>query len=396
MVTYYTRCLVKSTMQAAGICHWLVGRRKALLFVAVLVLFGLMFSAHFSYSKHVHKVICSVKQANKYYFGGEAFQEVLEADMADTNSALSVSENIPGSNTSSSQKAEISQSKPPSKKEYHTYVSHARRAHKLERKELKRRLPQALVIGVRKCGTRALLEMMRMHPDIAAANAEQHFFDENYHHGYEWYRKRMPFSTPEQITIEKTPSYFITEEGPSRVKKMNQSLRLIIIVRDPTIRTISDYSQIKQTMASHGKVAKPFEELVIGSDGEIDVTYKAIQISLYQKHLEAWLNYFPMEQIHIVDGDKLISDPFPEMKAVEKFLKLQDYIKSNNFVYNSTKGFYCIHSEIVTKCLSENKGRPHPDVNEAVLKKLRDFFTPFNKLFYERVGRHFKWNEDNR
>lgn len=383
-------------MQTAGICHWLVGRRKVLFFLLALILFSLMFSAHFSYSRHVHKVICSVKQANKYYFGGENLQEVFKTetqDVIDTDGDSSFSEDNEALNTSFGN-GQISQSRPPARKEFNNLFSHAKRAHKLERKELRRRLPQALVIGVRKCGTRALLEMMRMHPDIAAANAEQHFFDENYEHGYEWYRKRMPFSTAGQTTIEKTPSYFITREGPLRVKKMNSSIQLIVIVRDPTIRTISDYTQIKQTMASHGKVAKPFEELVLTEDGEIDVSYKAIQISLYQKHLESWLKYFPMEQIHIVDGDKLINDPYPEMKAVEKFLKLQDYIKSYNFVYNSTKGFYCINSEIVTKCLSENKGRPHPDVDENVMKKLRDFFKPFNTLFFERIGRKFAWNED--
>lgn len=51
-----------------------------------------------------------------------------------------------------------------------------------------KKLPQALIIGVKKGGTRALLEFLRVHPDIRAVGAEPHFFDRNYEKGLEWYR----------------------------------------------------------------------------------------------------------------------------------------------------------------------------------------------------------------
>lgn len=51
-----------------------------------------------------------------------------------------------------------------------------------------RRLPQALIIGVKKGGTRALLEFLRLHPDIRALGSEPHFFDRHYARGLEWYR----------------------------------------------------------------------------------------------------------------------------------------------------------------------------------------------------------------
>lgn len=51
-----------------------------------------------------------------------------------------------------------------------------------------KRLPQALIIGVKKGGTRALLEAIRAHPDVRAVGTEPHFFDRNYEKGLEWYR----------------------------------------------------------------------------------------------------------------------------------------------------------------------------------------------------------------
>lgn len=51
-----------------------------------------------------------------------------------------------------------------------------------------KKLPQAIIIGVKKGGTRALLEFLRVHPDIRAVGAEPHFFDRNYDQGLDWYR----------------------------------------------------------------------------------------------------------------------------------------------------------------------------------------------------------------
>ncbi|KAL9917899.1 heparan sulfate 3-O sulfotransferase-A isoform 2-T8 [Glossina fuscipes fuscipes] len=115
-----------------------------------------------------------------------------------------------------------------------------------------RRLPQALIIGIRKCGTRALLEMLYLHPRIQKAGGEVHFFDrdENYMKGLDWYRKKMPHSFRGQITIEKSPSYFVSPEVPERVRAMNASIKLLLIVREPVTRAISDYTQLRSHAAT--------------------------------------------------------------------------------------------------------------------------------------------------
>lgn len=53
---------------------------------------------------------------------------------------------------------------------------------------MERKLPQVLIIGVKKGGTRALLQFLRLHPDIRASGRETHFFDKYYERGLEWYR----------------------------------------------------------------------------------------------------------------------------------------------------------------------------------------------------------------
>ena len=57
---------------------------------------------------------------------------------------------------------------------------------------------------------------------VMRASREIHFFDRdvNYRRGLEWYRRRMPFSFDDQITVEKSPSYLVTQTVPARVSSL--------------------------------------------------------------------------------------------------------------------------------------------------------------------------------
>ncbi|KAM3912883.1 heparan sulfate glucosamine 3-O-sulfotransferase 1-like [Leptodactylus fuscus] len=256
-----------------------------------------------------------------------------------------------------------------------------------------RRTPQTIIIGVRKGGTRALLEMLDIHPNIAVAATEVHFFDwdENYIKGIEWYRSLMPYSFENQITIEKTPGYFTSLQAPERIHSMNSSIKLLLILRDPTERVISDYTQVYYNRLENHKPVQPFEGIVI-KNGALNTKYKAIQRSLYDVHMERWLKYFNLNQIHIVDGNTLIKTPLTELQKVERFLNLPSRIMSSNFYFNQTKGFYCIRSDGRERCLHESKGRPHPVVNETVLDQLYAYFREHNQRFYQMVNQSFDWH----
>jgi len=47
-----------------------------------------------------------------------------------------------------------------------------------------------------------------------------------------------------QITLEKTPAYFVEDEVAGRVYGMNSSIRMLVTFRDPIERAISDYLQV--------------------------------------------------------------------------------------------------------------------------------------------------------
>lgn len=254
-------------------------------------------------------------------------------------------------------------------------------------------IPKCIIIGVRKGGTRALLEMLDIHPEVAAAATEVHFFDwdENYSKGLEWYRELMPYSYPHQITIEKTPGYFTSPSAPARIRAMNSSIRLLLILRDPVERVVSDYTQVYFNRLENHKPVQAIENMLV-RNGALNTRYKAIQRSLYDVHMRNWLQHFPLDQIHIVDGDTLIHSPLLELQKVERFLKLRPRIEASNFYFNQTKGFYCIRSDGRERCLHESKGRPHPPVNGTILEQLRSYFHQHNRNFYQMVRRTFNWH----
>ncbi|KAJ7993719.1 hypothetical protein DPEC_G00257590 [Dallia pectoralis] len=257
----------------------------------------------------------------------------------------------------------------------------------------RQRLPGAIIIGVRKGGTRALLEMLNLHPDVEVAKAEVHYFnvEEHYQQGLAWYRAQMPFTLPGQLTVEKTPGYFANPQVPERVLEINPAVRLLLIVRDPAERLVSDYTQVLHNRMTRHKPYQPLEELLI-SQGHINPSYKALQRSLYHQHLARWLDVFPRKQIHVVDGEALIRDPFLELRRAESFLDLPPRIAPSNFYFNTTKGFYCLLSAGGhDKCLDESKGRPHAPLRSQAFRKLCRYFREPNRLFFEMVGRSFSW-----
>ncbi|XP_071444068.1 heparan sulfate glucosamine 3-O-sulfotransferase 6 [Hetaerina americana] len=253
-----------------------------------------------------------------------------------------------------------------------------------------RKLPDALIIGVKKGGTRALLEFIRVHPDVRAAGSEIHFFDRFYKKGFEWYRHHMPPTLEGQVTMEKTPSYFVTREVPQRVRRMNPKAKLLIVVRDPVTRAISDYTQA----ASKKRSMRKFEELAFlngsmgsnGGGGLVDTSWGPVKIGVYARHLERWLHSFPLSQLLFVSGERLVVDPAAEIARVQDFLSLKRVITEKHFYFNATKGFPCLmksEGSPSPHCLGKTKGRSHPHIDPVAVSRLREFYRPFNARFYQ-------------
>jgi len=146
----------------------------------------------------------------------------------------------------------------------------------------------------------------------------------------------------------------------------------------------------------------------------VDTSWGAVKIGLYARHLVRWLRLFPLERFHFVSGERLITDPAGEMATLQDFLGLPRVVDDSYFYLNSTKGFPCLRYrrrrrlwrrrhwnsfdeklDLVDggtpRCLGKTKGRTHPAIDDAVLRRLREFYRPFNAKFYQLTGIDFGW-----
>lgn len=266
------------------------------------------------------------------------------------------------------------------------------------RSSQQKRFPQAVIIGVKKAGTRALLEFLRLNPAVKAPGPEVHFFDKNFDKGFDWYRNQMPETTEFQVTLEKSPAYFISKAAPARVRQLDKNIKLIVVVRNPITRAISDYTQAI-SKRKRSAMLPSFESMALGNSSnctnkkhKVNASWGAIRIGVYHKHVSKWLEHFPLEQFHFVDGERLITDPAAEIRLVEAFLKIKPVVRPSDFATDPVKGFPCVlRADGTMHCLGKTKGRAHPRVREDVIQKLVEYYAPENEKFFKLINRRFYW-----
>ncbi|XP_022083490.1 uncharacterized protein LOC110975359 [Acanthaster planci] len=291
----------------------------------------------------------------------------------------------------------------------------------LRERGCQRRLPDAMIFGVKKGGTTTLKNFLSYHPDIAFTQEELKFFTSSKERakGLEYYRSRMIYSTPDQISMEKTPAYSHYPKVPAMIANVLPDVKLIIIMRDPVERAVSDYVHMQVTIAkrchklgtstltslltnitlpkdcdffTRYEINSTFDESVIDSKGRVKDRSQLISKGVYVKDIQRYLDYFKPEQILAIDGEAFILDPYPAVKKVEQFLGIRDYFMRDHFYFDVQKGFYCLNKPIPNNCMCPAKGRPHPRVHEDTLRKLRDFYRPYNAELKQLTKLDLHWS----
>ena len=216
----------------------------------------------------------------------------------------------------------------------------------------------------------------------------------------------MPFSTQNQITIEKTPKYLVDKQVPRRVHKMNPHIKLIVVLRNPVVRAVSEYVQSKENKLRKRRNLNArsianvndsirFQEMTFDKYNRVRTDKPLIRNGLYVEHLKHWLDYFPIEQFLFVNGEQLIQDPSIELERAQAFLGLRPLIRRQHFVYGIREGFPCILKPLESqqvRCLNDQKGRKHPWIEESLLNELNNFYKPYNKLLFELIGQSPWWS----
>ncbi|KAJ8046934.1 Heparan sulfate glucosamine 3-O-sulfotransferase 3A1 [Holothuria leucospilota] len=265
-----------------------------------------------------------------------------------------------------------------------------------------KRLPSVFIIGVKKSGTTTLTKYLDLHQQIAMAFKAQIMNNLPLGNVLHKYHMMMPYAEPAQVVVASFPGYY----GRTRHKFfkllpfMPKNPKVIVILRDPVARAVSDYLHItlmhKPSTSSNrsewyreGNILRStFEETVLTHNGKVNDTLDIIRLGIYSEGLQDFINAVSRKNILILSGDYFSKNPLPTLRKVEKFLELKSFYKEDYFQYNEEKGFYCaaVPSRPDVSCMSEQKGRTHPNISNFVLTKLRDFYRSYNL----RLGKEFE------
>jgi hypothetical protein len=211
-------------------------------------------------------------------------------------------------------------------------------------------MPDFLIIGTQKGGTTSLYQYLVQHPQILPAKEKEiHFFDLAFHFGVDWYETFFPQNNFPARTIsgEATPYYLFHPLVPERVFQCYPRIKLIVLLRNPVERAISQY---------YHEVRLGFEQLSLPDaiaqesqrlQGEVEQMttcryyasynhqhYSYLSRGLYLEQIQRWLQYFPRSQLCILQSETFFQNPQATLDRVFSFLQLPTCKISTGSRYN--------------------------------------------------------------
>ena len=207
----------------------------------------------------------------------------------------------------------------------------------------RRVLPDYLVIGAQRAGTTFLYSLLADHPYVVPpATKEVHWFDLNFWRPTSWYRAHFPLLSelyhitdrPEvrAITGEASSYYCFHPAVPERVARTLPHARIIMLVRNPTQRAISQYFHsvehgFERLSLTDALAAEP--ERLAGQEDRLASPrtrslahdrFSYMARGRYLDQLGRWRRWIPKERLLVMPSRDLFLDPQAALDQICAFL----------------------------------------------------------------------------
>lgn len=202
------------------------------------------------------------------------------------------------------------------------------------------RTPDFVIGGAMKAGTNTLRGVLAAHPEVFIPNREVHFFcldDITQHPDYvgpigrtwfpldferdfevnlEWYTALFDRARPDQLVGEHSTVYLASARAAERMARLLPGVKLIFLLRDPVARTYSHYWHLVRS----GRAVQGFEHTLRYEPQSL------LTRSFYQPQIEAYLRWFPRENVKILIFEEFVRDVQQGVDDVVSFLGLRSRI----------------------------------------------------------------------
>ena len=188
------------------------------------------------------------------------------------------------------------------------------------------RLPDFLGLGTQKGGTTTLQQLLKQHPAVhLAARKEVHYFSKHWEQPTSWYASHFDAAQPQQICGEITPFYLFHPEAPQRIHQLLPEARLIVLLRDPVERALSQYFHSRrlglEDLPLSEALAAESERLNRGTQLHLQ-EHSYVSRSRYPEQLDRYLNLFPEHQLLVLQSETFFANPAITWRRIEAFLGL--------------------------------------------------------------------------
>jgi hypothetical protein len=228
--------------------------------------------------------------------------------------------------------------------------------------------PNFFIVGAPRCGTTAMYDYLRQHPDIfmpyrkepvyfgADLTKRLPYLDE------EGYLKLFSASNGEARVGEATVWYLYSQTAPREIEAFSPDARIIIMLRDPVDMIHSLHSHwlftgneeigdFEEALAAEAdrRSGRRLPRNVRRPEG---LQYRSV--GRYANHVKRYLDTFGRDRVHIIVYDDFSASPNDEYRATLEFLGVDPTFEADFSVVNQNKSF---RSARIQRLLSADRFR---------------------------------------
>jgi hypothetical protein len=196
-------------------------------------------------------------------------------------------------------------------------------------------LPHFLVLGTQKGGTTSLHALLGQHPEVyLPACKEVQYFSLHAHRPPRWYGAHYAESRADQLRGDVTPYYLFHPEAAERIHKLLPEARLIVLLRDPVERSLSQYFHarrlgfedlgLEEALARESERLRGAEMVVRAPSGRhrSHQKHSYVSRSLYAEQLRRYEERFPPHQLLVLRSEDFFERTPEVWDRILRFLTL--------------------------------------------------------------------------
>ncbi|MBT5016357.1 sulfotransferase [Candidatus Peregrinibacteria bacterium] len=232
------------------------------------------------------------------------------------------------------------------------------------------------IVGAQRSGTTYLYSVLDEHSEILMAKPvkpePKFFLSEDYNKGIDFYENKYFSKIESDVKTlgEKSTSYYESEVVPDRIKNYFPEAKIIFILRDPIQRALSNYYFSVNNGLEKRTISEVFLEKIPPETYPDHIStdpFNYLGRGEYMKFIKKYLDCFGEKNVKILIFERLIGN-------INQVQGLYEYLEVDRNFEPTLLG------------QKTNTGKDKEVVSEKVLKKLKNYFQPYNKTLKEYLG----------